>query len=195
MKKLFKKIKHRFNTKKGFTLLETLVAIFILTLALTGPIYIATLAIRGSVDSRDNISAYYLAEEAIEAARNKRDTAVLTSTPFALVAWDNAFTACYTNACSLSRETNGSYSFSQCSGVCLPLSFDPQNPTVIYAGTAPTGSVIDSKFTRSISFQEINPNQEIKMTVTISWKNKGRDKEFQIVEHLHNLEYGKYYKN
>ncbi|MBC7766986.1 type II secretion system protein, partial [Arenimonas sp.] len=73
MKKNIRKL----NQNKGFTLLETLVAIFILTLSLTGPVYIASVAFHNTIDSRDNISAQYIAEEVIEVIRNKRDGYIL----------------------------------------------------------------------------------------------------------------------
>ncbi|MDQ5912569.1 MAG: hypothetical protein QG568_784 [Patescibacteria group bacterium] len=58
----------------GFTILETLVAIAILIVAITGPLAIVAQALRASYFSRDQITAYYLAQEAIEYIRNTRDT-------------------------------------------------------------------------------------------------------------------------
>lgn len=76
-----KKILNRLPSAKvaGFTILETLVAISILLLALTAPLVIVSQALRSSYFSRDQITAYYLAQEAIEYLRNKRDNQGLTS--------------------------------------------------------------------------------------------------------------------
>lgn len=57
----------------GFTILETLVAIAILIVAITGPLAIVAQALRASYFSRDQITAYYLAQEAVEYIRNTRD--------------------------------------------------------------------------------------------------------------------------
>jgi type II secretory pathway pseudopilin PulG len=57
----------------AFTLIETLVAISILTIAITGPLAIIAQALRSSYFARDQITAYYLAQEAIEYIRNQRD--------------------------------------------------------------------------------------------------------------------------
>lgn len=60
-------------TSQGFTILETLVAISILILAITAPLAIIAQALRSSYYARDQITAYYLAQEAVEFLRNKRD--------------------------------------------------------------------------------------------------------------------------
>jgi prepilin-type N-terminal cleavage/methylation domain-containing protein len=59
--------------QKGFTLVETLVAISILMLAILGPLSIATAGLRNSAFARDQITAFYLAQEGIEFVRYARD--------------------------------------------------------------------------------------------------------------------------
>ncbi|MEI6553492.1 MAG: hypothetical protein WCO09_02890, partial [bacterium] len=72
----FLKLKFNRNTKNeagGLTMVETLVAISILTIAVIGPLGIIAQALHTSYYSRDQITAYYLAQEAIENVRNLRD--------------------------------------------------------------------------------------------------------------------------
>ena len=195
--------------KKGFTLLETLVAVFILTLALTGPIYIASLAIRGSVESRDNISAYHLAQEAIEVIRNKRDYLSLQSniSPANWLANITGGVNCMNpsgpgsiTSCYMTRDGGtGVYTFTQCAGACAPLLFNP-NGNILYGETGLIGA-IESKFTREIYLQTasqdggsgINALREVDVVVTIKWMDKGKEKQFKITERLHNQQYAKYY--
>ncbi len=60
--------------KKGFTLVETLVAVFILTLGIVAASTVTQRNLQGAYYSRDQITAYFLAEEAVEVLRNKRDS-------------------------------------------------------------------------------------------------------------------------
>lgn len=209
-KKFFKNIIHKKQQERGFTLLETLVAVFILTLALTGPIYIASLAIRSSVESRDNVSAYYLAEEALEVIRNKRDQISFTNTGDAnqwlsdIVGGAdclNAATAASISTCYMTRDETGAYGFGSCTGgVCPPLAFNPTG-NIIYGDSSVTSNT--SKFSREIYLQtgsqdpatNNQPVREVKVVVSIKWVDRGRDRVYTLVEHLYNQQYAKYYEN
>lgn len=69
-----KSIKTKFKIrKKGLTMVETLVAISILTIAVIGPLGIIAQALHTSYYTRDQMTAYYLAQEAIEYVKNLRD--------------------------------------------------------------------------------------------------------------------------
>jgi len=66
-------------SQKAFTIVETLVAISILLIALTGPLTIISQSLHSSYFSRDQVTASYLAQEAIEYIRNRRDTNALVT--------------------------------------------------------------------------------------------------------------------
>lgn len=70
MKKLFS----RKQNQKGFTLIETLVAVAILVVAIVGPMDIASKGLFSAFYARDEITAYFLAQEGVEFVRNTRDT-------------------------------------------------------------------------------------------------------------------------
>ena len=61
----------------GFTLVETMVAVTILTLAVSGPLYVASRALVAAEIASDNLTASYLAQEGIEYVRAMRDDAYL----------------------------------------------------------------------------------------------------------------------
>lgn len=90
VKALGKRLDHQ---KGGFTILETLVAIAILILAITAPLAIIAQALRSSYYARDQVTAYYLAQEAIEFLRNRRDNVGLEATVPAENWIDGAFMA------------------------------------------------------------------------------------------------------
>ncbi len=77
-------LKFKFNKiggfKKGLTLVETLVAISILTISVIGPLGIIAQALHTSYYTRDQMTAYYLAQEAVEYVRNLRDNQGLAIT-------------------------------------------------------------------------------------------------------------------
>src|SRR3989338_5015518 len=69
----------RDSNREGFTLVETIVAIAILAIAMVGPLSLAQRGLNASIYARDQITSFYLAQEAIEYVRNRRDTNNLNS--------------------------------------------------------------------------------------------------------------------
>ena len=67
---------------QGFTLVETLVAISILTLSIGTAIGIAASGISSGYIARDQTTAFYLAQEAIEKIKNIRDNNALAPRPW-----------------------------------------------------------------------------------------------------------------
>jgi type II secretory pathway pseudopilin PulG len=65
------------NRDKGFTIIETLTAIFILLISITGPMAFSQNGLRAAFQARDQITAFYLAQDAIEFIKNQRDTNIL----------------------------------------------------------------------------------------------------------------------
>jgi len=59
--------------KRGFTLIETIVAIAVLALAITGPLLLVSRGIESSNFARDQITAAFLAQDAMEYILAKRD--------------------------------------------------------------------------------------------------------------------------
>ncbi len=62
------------KNQKAFTLVETLTAMTIIILAILGPLTVAVYSFSYATETRDNITATYLAGEAIELLRYKRDS-------------------------------------------------------------------------------------------------------------------------
>jgi len=65
------------RTKRGFTLVETLVAISLLTVAIVAPMTLTTQSLGSAYYARDQITAFHLAQEAIESVRHARDRNIL----------------------------------------------------------------------------------------------------------------------
>lgn len=61
------------TVQKGFTLVETLVAITVLLLVVIGPMTVAQKGIQSAYYANEQVTAVFLAQEAIEAVRELRD--------------------------------------------------------------------------------------------------------------------------
>lgn len=61
----------------GFTLIETLVAVTLLTLAIGAPMALTSKSLAVAYYARDQVTAFHLAQEAIEAVRHARDHNIL----------------------------------------------------------------------------------------------------------------------
>lgn len=70
--KFFKNSK-KFYKKSGFTLIEALVAISILMIAIASPMLLAQKSLSTATLSKDQMTATFLAQDAIEAVKNIRD--------------------------------------------------------------------------------------------------------------------------
>ncbi len=66
------------HSERGMTLIETLVAVTILTVAIVAPMQLTISSLASANYARDQILAANLAQEAIESVRSKRDGNILT---------------------------------------------------------------------------------------------------------------------
>lgn len=78
----------RKHSQRGFTLMETLVAIAILLIAVVGPMSIIGRSLPQSAYARDHAIAINLAQEGIEAVRQKRDSNMINDWNGIDTAWD-----------------------------------------------------------------------------------------------------------
>lgn len=194
------------HNQKGFTIIETLVAISILVLAITGPLAIVAQALRSSYFSRDQMTAFYLAQEAIEYIRNVRDENAIkyptnpdmwlsgiekptdVSSPTQQLNCINDPQSTI-NKCGLVRTAAAAYGFVQCDSTgCAPLNYD--TTTGLFGTSVSTGTL--APFSRTIYINKveraggIESNKEVIVTVEIKWRSGGSDNVFKVEEHLTN---------
>ncbi|NTV44543.1 MAG: prepilin-type N-terminal cleavage/methylation domain-containing protein [Candidatus Yonathbacteria bacterium] len=166
------------SDQKGFSLIETLVAVSILMLAVVGPLTIASKGLNSAQFARDQIIAFHLAREATELIRNRRDTNMLPEGADP-AAWLNGLAACQSpSLCIVDPMT---MVFSSCpGGVCPPLRRSANGVYGYNAAWTRTG------FTRSITGEELVPGVEVVAHVTVSWRTGALTKSFIINEHFFN---------
>lgn len=200
MKKLALQIAYHIKKTevRGFSLIEAMVAISILSLAVTGPMIIAQKGLGSAVYARDQITAFYLAQEAVEFIRNVRDSNRITHN-----SWLSQFSGCKDTGngarCAIdarypefadspgSPNPNTNAIFACPSGVCPALSFDSANKLYGYGSG---GNWKTTPFTRTIVIDETaQPNKEAKVSVTVSWSTQLFDpvKTFTVQEYIFNF--------
>ena len=78
MKKEYKRQNTKYKNQRGFTILESIIAILVLSLSVSGVFSAVQQSLSQAIIAKDEVKAFYLAQEAVEIIRNKRDNNQLT---------------------------------------------------------------------------------------------------------------------
>lgn len=176
------RVQHHSN-QDGFSLLETLVAIAVLTGAILGPLALATQSIRASSLSGNRATAFFLAQEAIEYTRSRRDANLLTARfwldgldgcvggngctvdPFPQP--DGSVLACPSDGCPFSQYGRGE--------VGEPLRY---GYNLLFAPE-------ESIFRRTLEILPLSGiDYEAKVKVTVEWNERSNEERFIIEDYL-----------
>lgn len=177
------------NNMKGFTLIETLVAIMILTTAIVGPLTIAQKGLSATLVAKDQVTAFYLAQDAIEYVRFIRDTnrlrgagwlAGLDGTANGHSTVDGVSGECVSadgsNVCSIDSLND---IINSCQGSCPAINYDSQTNGGYFTYATVNGSTImRSLFTRTITVKTVQNDAggnpvEASVVVVVSWRDTG----------------------
>lgn len=167
----------------GFTLLEVLIAISILTIAFLGPVAVATRALSSSSVSTNQIIAYNLAEEGMEYMVNMRDSMIFAD-PNNNGGWNNFKNTVQSGQC---QTANGCY-IDIITGAINGCGSNPPNlrrDTIsgLYNYDASDAETI---FERCI-FVDSGASDEKKVEVVVSWTEKaGNVRSFTLERVLFN---------
>lgn len=177
-------INKHIRAAKGFTIMETLMAVLVLSIALAGALALAAKGLDVVVIAQQEVKAAYLAQDAIENIRWARDTNCLNSGGSPVGCPSGAWMGGPGGLLSLCGGTNGCY-IATISGVayscgatsCPVLKYDSANTAFTYA-TANGTTILPTIFTRSIYIQsppsatDTNPG-EASTTIVVSWPSVG----------------------
>lgn len=167
---------------RAFTLIETMVAISLLAVAIVAPMSLATQSLASAFYARDQVTAFYLAQEGIEAVRSIRDGNVLkdsqgaginlldgipTGVPFVI---DTRTNQTWTTCTNQPLKTDGAF-YGHGAGPCTTT--DPGwNSTYFYR-------TLNAAFVAGTT-------DEIRLTVTVSWVSGGfKSRSVSISENLY----------
>lgn len=173
------------------TLIETLVAISILTVAVVAPMSLTMQSLSASYYARDQITAFNLAQEAIESVRAVRDGNILT------IAYDPSATcngAPMTLLCSIpvpsafTIDTRNNVMTSCPITGCPPLQTDSNVYGYRQEALNDGPEWINTRYTRTVNaaFVEGSNDQEITIAVTVQWvAGIGSPRKITIYENLY----------
>ena len=169
------------NNKSGFSLIETLVAITVLLGALAGPLTIAAKSLYAANIARDQVTASFIAQEAVEYVRNVRDANGLNglNTPYNSpgdAGWLTGLTSCIGQLCYIDSKNK---TITACGASCPAIKYD--SASHFYQYTSGNATI----FTRSVQITPIGSN-EAAISVTISWNTGALGRTFKLRDNISN---------
>ena len=103
------------ESKKGFTIIELIISIFILSVAVVGIFGAFSMVSVLTADATNKLTATYLAQEGMEIVRNIRDSnwLYIDANPDGGMNWDESLDNCESAGCEVDYETTGQNAISQ----------------------------------------------------------------------------------
>lgn len=186
--------------ERGFTIIETLVAIFILLISITGPLAFAQGGLRASFVARDQVVAFYLAQDAIESIKNIRDNDALDGEEWldTLKGWGCVSGPGGTMDSPCELDTAGGTPAGQtitprsCStdpgNTCRAMKFDDNDGRKLFRWSQETGAGIStSKFRRTVWVHEVVADREAQIVIEVAWDtNFFSDRRVVVQENIYN---------
>ncbi len=193
-----------YKKQKGFTLVETLIAISILMIAIASPINLAQKALSSAVLSRDQMTASFLAQDGLEAVKNLRDQIAIRKNgntdwllPFRnkcictsdTCNLDNSSTALYCNidttlddlgaSNSIIASTDNNHSIN-------PLKIEKDNNGVFSKYDLLGSGSSASKFARLINIMQTDDPNEAIVQVRVCWPYPSCEQKIDIKDFIYN---------
>ena len=164
------------NSSRGFTIIELVISIFILSVALVGIFSAFSVVIILTSDSADRLTATYLAQEGMEIVRNIRDTNWLNmdaASP-ANATWVDGLTN--PASCTIDAPCQADYNAKSMS-YYVPGNYLYLNAAGFYVYNPTDSSATKTKFEREIiitPIQDVDGSSDhiIKVKVQVSWDEK-----------------------
>jgi prepilin-type N-terminal cleavage/methylation domain-containing protein len=167
------------SPQRGFTLVETLVAIAVVMIAVVGPYYSVQQAIMASNAARDQLIASSLAQEAVENIYFLRNSNYLAGR-----SWLWNMSDCMTTDGCYVLPVSGGTPVSCGAGGCPALRMCTVFGYTIYSSTNCSGTT--SRFTRTVKIETIAADKQVLVTVRVNWVTNGRSYVVVVNENLYN---------
>lgn len=192
-------IKQRNNNSKGFTILETLVAISILLISIVGPLTVAEKGLVAASTAQDQMTATYLAEDLLEFVRDVRDNYIVANNS-SWLAGSVDLSSCNTvnSKCDFDTKVQSPSApvFATCNVTALNLCtlYLAPSGSINYYTPDSTLNATSSRFSRSFTITPLNEsvagNAETAasavITVNVAWKTGGISNEVVLQDVIFN---------
>ena len=168
---------YKLKASSGFTIIETLVAVAVLLISLVAPLTIAERGLASAEAARSEITAFYLAQEAVEYIRNVRDTNALAGRGAgANPQWLQGLNSCVNANCGVDTTAPPGLQVVSCSSSnsnCLLYQYIGQSTSDTLFGVFGHRSSSNWKatnMTRTVRLREVQSKVEAEVLVTITWR-------------------------
>jgi type II secretory pathway pseudopilin PulG len=163
---------------RAFTLLETLIAIFIMTVAFTALLSLMSTSMFSARYANNEITATYLAQEAMDYIRNDRDTTAFLNQDWSTGGTTSFIghygdpsraTECFDQAGGCMVDTK-LQTVTSCPGKCPSFFYESAPGGGAYYVYNASATTKPTSFSRTIKMDLVNPD-ELAIIVEVSWKN------------------------
>lgn len=192
------------NPKRGFTLVETMVAIAVLAVALVGPFVAIRTSLTASYIARDQLIASALAQEGMEYVRSIRDNNYLNNRSWldGLALYSNCVSATLGSAPSgyctvdpsrgdIHTDSPNHSAMQHYSGALTNVPFLKLSETGLYNQQATSATNPDSRFRRGVQITPLRNDPEtgqaieVRVQVVVSWNAYGQTHTVIVTDNLH----------
>lgn len=174
---------------RGFSLIETLVAVLLLATAIAGPLTIASKGLVTAVVAKDQVIAFFLAQDAIEFVRFARDTNKLQNSSWLSGSGVDLTPCVSTDGCYLDSTLQNPSTPSACASSDCKSPLESTDRYLYQSGGyySYNSSGTRTPFVREIIIDEIVPDQEASVTVRVHWSDAGgRERMVEVQENIFN---------
>ena len=163
---------------KGFTLIETTVALTIVVFIILGPLSLVSFSLKSARLSRNKVIASHLAQGTIEYVKNWRDFNLINGNP-----WLNGLANCLDSTpCSIDITNDNIMNCLAGPDTCPNIRYDITNGYNYSFGD-------DTIFKMSVTMEDFSvaPHEELKIEINVLWTEvSGADKTFVIEDYIFN---------
>ena len=149
------------NKQTGFTIIEMMVAVVILVIATGAPLLMTTNAVRLATEAKTKVTADYLAIEALEYIKNKRDNNKLNNKQFDQELYPDGIEVQYKVDVFADAIVN-------CSGVSCNGDEHRMSYNIIDGIRHYGHAGVQSKFKRMVMYEYVNAD-ELGVIVEVTW--------------------------